>query len=55
MAYEKPILIDDNNITPSGVMAIAANVYWMANAVTTVNGVTVANAIAEYNVTVASK
>lgn len=61
MAYDKPILIDDNNIEPAGAAVVVANVYWMANLVTTVNGVVTANAVAEanaaaeYNVTVVSK
>lgn len=55
MAYNKPILTDDNNIEPAGVGAIIANVYWVANVMYTANGVTTANAIAEYNVNVTSK
>lgn len=50
MAYDKPILTDDNNVSTAGVGAVAANVFWMANVLYTANGVVTANAIAEYNV-----
>lgn len=50
MSYEKPMLTDDNSNEPSGVGAVAANVFWMANVMYTVNGMFTANAIAEYNV-----
>lgn len=55
MAYEKPVLIDDNDIEPAGVGGIALNIFWIANINFTLNGNFTANVNFEYNVNVASK